>query len=43
MGELLSQYTTPQPVLAQLGLPQEIKAQSFVLVDGKNNIVGTNR
>jgi hypothetical protein len=40
-GGLLSRYIAPQPVLAQPGTPQEIKAQSFVLVDGKNNIVGT--
>ena len=41
LGGLLSRYITPSPVLAQSGTPQEIKAQSFVLVDGKNNIVGT--
>jgi hypothetical protein len=41
VGGLLSRYVTPQSVNAQPGPPQEIKAQSFVLVDGKNNIVGT--
>jgi hypothetical protein len=40
VGGLLSRYMTPEPVLAQPATPQEIKAQSFVLVDGKNNIVG---
>jgi hypothetical protein len=41
LGGLLPRYMTPLPVLAQAGTPQqEIKAQSFVLMDGKNNIVG---
>jgi hypothetical protein len=40
-GGLLSRYITPVPALAQSGAPKEIKAQSFVLVDDKNNLVGT--
>jgi hypothetical protein len=40
-GGLLSPYVTPTPVLAQTTSPKEIKAQSFVLVDAKDNIVGT--
>jgi hypothetical protein len=40
-GALLSRYVMPIPVLAQTTSPKEIKAQSFVLVDEKDNIVGT--
>lgn len=41
LGGLLSHYITPATVLAQAQAQKEIKAQSFVLVDDKNNIVGT--
>jgi hypothetical protein len=41
LGGLLSRYITPLPVLAQSGSPKGIKAQSFVLVDDRDNIVGT--
>ena len=41
LGGLLSHYITPAPVLAQTQAPKEMKSQSFVLVDEKNNVVGT--
>jgi hypothetical protein len=41
LGGLLSHYITPATVLAQTQPQKEIKAQSFVLVDEKNNVVGT--
>jgi hypothetical protein len=41
VGGLLSHYILPAPVLAQSGAPKQITAQSFVLVDEKNNTVGT--
>lgn len=41
LGGLLSRYISPFPVLAQAQAQKEIKAQSFVLVDDKNKIVGT--
>jgi hypothetical protein len=41
LGGLLSHYITPATVLAQTQTQKEIKAQSFVLVDEKNNVVGT--
>jgi len=41
LGGLLSRYVTPWPVLAQAGPAKELRAQSFVLVDDKNNVVGT--
>jgi hypothetical protein len=41
LGGVLSRYVTPLPVQAQAGPPKELRAQSFVLVDDKNNIVGT--
>jgi len=41
LGGVLSRFVMPVPVLAQTASPKEIKAQSFVLVDGKDNIVGT--
>lgn len=40
VGGVLSRYITPTPVLAQSAAPKEIAAQSFVLMDDKNNIVG---
>jgi hypothetical protein len=40
-GGLLSRYMTLLPVLAQTGAPKEMKAQSFVLVDAKDTVVGT--
>jgi hypothetical protein len=43
MGGLLSQYIAPLPAFAQTQAQREIKAQSFVLVDDKANIVGTFR
>jgi len=41
MGGLLSRYIAPLPAFAQTQAQREIKAQSFVLVDDKDNIVGT--
>ena len=41
MGGLLSRYLAPLPTFAQAQPQREIKAQSFVLVDDKDNIVGT--
>jgi len=41
LGGVLSRYIAPLPVLAQAGPPKELRAQSFVLVDDKNNVVGT--
>jgi hypothetical protein len=41
LGGVLSRYITPVPAFAQAQTQKEIKAQSFVLVDGKGNIVGT--
>lgn len=41
LGGLLSRYLTPVTVHAQAQAQKEIKAQSFVLVDDKDNIVGT--
>ncbi len=40
-GGALSRYVAPLPVLAQAEPPKELRAQSFVLVDAKNNVVGT--
>jgi hypothetical protein len=41
VGGAISRSTTPVPVLAQSQFQKEIKAQSFVLVDEKDNIIGT--
>jgi hypothetical protein len=43
LGGFLSRYIQPAPVLAQTqtSAPKEAQAQSFVLVDEKNNVVGT--
>jgi len=42
LGGVLSRYVTPLPVQAQASPPsKELRAQSFVLVDDKNDIVGT--
>ena len=41
IGGVLSRYLAPLPVLAQAGPPREIRAQSFVVVDDKNNVIGT--
>jgi hypothetical protein len=38
---MLSRYITPVPAFAQAHSQKEIKAQSFVLVEDKDNIVGT--
>jgi hypothetical protein len=38
---VLSRYIAPVPVLAQAQTPKELPAQSFVLMDQNNNIVGT--
>ena len=43
LGGVLSRYITPVPVLAQAQIQKEIKAQSFVLVDQKNNNIATFR
>jgi|HubBroStandDraft_1064217.scaffolds.fasta_scaffold40919_2 hypothetical protein len=40
LGGLLSRYIAPPAVLAQAGPQKELRAQSFVLVDEKNNVVG---
>jgi hypothetical protein len=40
LGGLLSRYIVLTPVLAQPAAPRQIIAQSFILVDSKNNIVG---
>jgi hypothetical protein len=48
-GGLLSRYIMPTPVLAQTPSPKqtpvskEVRAQSFIVMDDKNNIVGTFR
>ena len=41
LGGMLSRYVTPLPVQAQAAPSKELRAQSFVLVDDKNDIVGT--
>jgi hypothetical protein len=49
LGAVLSRYIMPTPVLAQTPAPapkqapapKEIRAQSFIVVDDKNNVVGT--
>jgi hypothetical protein len=41
VGGVVSRYIAPPPVQAQAGPPKELRAQSFVLVDAKNNVVGT--
>ena len=41
IGGVLSRYVAPFPVQAQAGPPKEIRAQNFVVVDDKNNVVGT--
>jgi hypothetical protein len=41
LGGMLSRYITPVPAFARALTQKEIKAQSFVLVDDKDNIVGT--
>jgi hypothetical protein len=41
LGGLLSHSITPATVLAQTQTQREIKAQSFVLMDEKNNVVAT--
>ena len=38
---VLSRYITPVPAFARAQTQKEIKAQSFVLVDDKDNVVGT--
>ncbi|HLG97988.1 MAG TPA: hypothetical protein VKX49_16860 [Bryobacteraceae bacterium] len=43
IGGVLSRYFAPPPVQAQDGPAKQITAQAFVLVDQKNNIVGTFR
>jgi hypothetical protein len=40
IGGALSHYLAPLPVLAQTQAQKEIRSQSFVLVDSKNNVVG---
>jgi hypothetical protein len=41
VGGLLSRYLAPPPVSAQTMPLKELRAQSFVLVDDQNNIIGT--
>jgi len=41
LGGVLSRYVAPWPVLAQAQPAKELRAQSFVLVDDNNNLVGT--
>ncbi len=43
IGGMLTRYVSPPTVSAQdqVSLPKELRAQSFVLVDRTNNIVGT--
>jgi uncharacterized membrane-anchored protein YhcB (DUF1043 family) len=41
LGGVLSRYVTPLPALAQAQTQKEVKAQSFVLVEDKDNVVGT--
>ena len=41
LGGVLSRYVAPVPAFAQATTQKEIKSQSFVLVDDKDNIVGT--
>ncbi len=43
LGGFLSRYIQPAPVFAQAQAspPREIQAQSFVLADDKNDVVGT--
>jgi len=41
IGGAISGYVAPLPALAQSQTQKQIKAQSFVLVDEKDNIVGT--
>ena len=44
-GGMVTRYVAPAPVLAQAQPPalQEIRAQSFVLVDNSGSVVGTFR
>jgi hypothetical protein len=42
-GGLLSRYVGPVSAFAQTQPPQEIRAESFVLVGPNNNVVGTFR
>lgn len=41
VGGVVSRYIAPPPVQAQAGPAKELRAQSFVLVDAKNNVIGT--
>ena len=43
LGGAISRYATPTPAFAQSSAPKEIVAQSFVLTDENNNIVGVFR
>jgi len=40
VGGVVSRYFDPAAVFAQTSAPKQITAQSFVLVDEKNNLVG---
>jgi hypothetical protein len=42
-GGLLSRYISPSSALAQTQPPREIRAESFVLVDANDNVIGTFR
>ena len=41
LGGMLSRYIATPSVFAQAGTLKEIRTRSLVLVDSKNNIVGT--
>ena len=41
LGGLLSRYIAPTPVLAQTQPQRGIRAQSFILVEDQNNVIGT--
>jgi hypothetical protein len=43
LGGLVTHYITPASVHAQASAPKEVQAQSFVILDRDNNVVGTFR
>jgi hypothetical protein len=40
LGGAISRYVTPTPAFAESSAPKQVVAQSFVLSDDKNNVVG---
>jgi len=42
LGGVASRYLSPQPVRAD-SIPKEMRAQSFILVDERGNVLGTLR